>query len=175
MKWIRRRYQELSEAIPDTPFVHLWARFGKIKHIFPIDKPKAKVTETELQSVDSHRWIEISDDYIYSFEMKIRDTGINELIVERKQEDGTWPRAKGDDWRKNLQIGDFVDMRDDYDYKWYECLVRFVYPENSEKFGKCVIHYVGWNVKWDEEIDIEDKERLAQRHTHSKGPHRPIN
>merc|ERR1712154_394370 len=58
--------------------------------------------------------------------------------------------------------------------KWYESLIRYVYPKDHESMaGKCIVHYIGWNIKWDEPLDINDDERLKQRHSESNGPHRP--
>ena len=75
------------------------------------------------------------------------------IVVERKQEDedAPWPRAniKGDDWRENIETGDILDCKDDQE-KWYESVVRRVYPEGHDNFGKMCVHYIGWNVKWDE-------------------------
>jgi len=96
------------------------------------------------------------------------------IVVERRQEDADapWPRAKGEDWRETMAAGDIVDVKDDQN-KWYEGMVRWVYPEGHEKFGQFVVHYIGWNVKWDEPLEVKDEERVAKRNATSKGPHRP--
>lgn len=52
-------------------------------------------------------------------------------------------------------------------------MVRYVYPKDHEKHGQCIIHYIGWNIKWDEPYHISDTERMAKRNTNTKGPHRP--
>ena len=49
--------------------------------------------------------------------------------------------------------------------------MRFVFPPEHAKHGQCVIHFVGWNIKWNEEIAVAS-DRLAKRHTHTSGPHR---
>ena len=96
------------------------------------------------------------------------------IVIEKKQEDkdNPWPRAKGEDWRETLQTGDIIDCKDDQD-KWYECLVRHVYPSDHEKHGTFIVHYIGWNIKWDEPLKIADTDRVSQRHCHTSGPHRP--
>merc|ERR1712154_54043 len=48
----------------DTPFVHIWLKLGQVSAIYPIDKPKAKVTEQELEKEDKERWVEVPDDYL---------------------------------------------------------------------------------------------------------------
>ena len=48
-------------------------------------------------------------------------------------------------------------------------MVRYVYPKDDEKHGQCIIHYVGWNIKWDEPYHISDTERMAKRNTNIKG------
>ena len=62
-------------------------------------------------------------------------------------------------------------MRDEQE-KYYESLVRFVYPKDHETMaGKCIIHYIGWNIKWDEPLDI-NSDRICKRHSNKFGPHR---
>ena len=39
---------------------------------------------------------------------------------------------------------------------WHEYVVRYVYPENHEKYGQYIIHYIGWNTKWDEPYHASD-------------------
>ena len=95
-------------------------------------------------------------------------------MIEQKQKDGKWPRANGDNWRETLQTGDLIDVKDDQ-LKWFDCLVRCVYLHDGYKFGKCCIHYTGWSIKCDEDINISNEERLAKRHTHSTGPTRRDN
>jgi len=104
------------------------------------------------------------------------------MVLERKQKvesdekdngmEGVWPMAAGEDWREKLSTGDIVDVKDDQN-KWYEGVVRRVYPEGHDDFGKFAVHYIGWNLKWDENLEITDEERVQKRHTHSTGPHRP--
>ena len=148
----------------DTPpFVHLWLRYNKIKHL---------IHPTKLAE-DEEKWVELADDNLDS---KMSDIfGFGELrliVIERKQKmDPYWPRAKGDDWRKTLQVGDIIDCRDKQD-KWYESQVIFIHPSDSDKYGKCIVHYIGWHSKWDEEIDI-NSDRLNKRHSKTKGPRRP--
>merc|ERR1712228_286361 len=83
-----------------------------------------------------------------------------------------WPRTKGDDWRETMKTGDIVECKDEQE-KWYESLVRYVYPkEHKTMAGKCIIHYIGWNIKWDEPVDI-DSERICKRYTRYSHAFRP--
>merc|ERR1712228_704153 len=83
-----------------------------------------------------------------------------------------WPRTKGDDWRETMQTGDIVEAKDEQG-EYYESLVRFVYPKDHKTMaGKCIIHYIGWNIKWDEPLDI-DSDRICKRYTHCSKAHRP--
>ena len=149
----------------DTEF-RLWVRFGDIEYIYPIDKPNAKVTREELEKENKDRWIEIPNDCL-----KIKLNGDHNLtLIEKQQDDGAWPRAKGDDWRKTLQTGDIIGAMDD-EGKWYESLVRYVYAgDHATMSDKCVIHYIGWNKKWDEIVNVED-DRLQKRNSMTKGLH----
>ena len=93
------------------------------------------------------------------------------MIVDYLPEIKEWPRSKGDDWLDTIQTGDIVDCKDEQD-KWFESLVRYVYPKESDKYGVFIVHYIGWNIKWDEPLNLNG-DRIAKRNTHSKGPHRP--
>ena len=221
-------WKEEDKPKGDTPLVHVWLPFERVKAIYPVDKKNAKVTAEELESVNKTMWVEVPDDYlktklddiykkeegptiedIANKECEEDDTNkdaINKLkeeigalkkklgeikgkadkdsvsiyndkiiVIEHKQiEDPVWPRGyiKGDKWRDELETGDIIDVCDTQD-KWYESVVRYVFPEDSDKAGKCCVHYIGWNVKWDEEVECKNEERLAKRHEHTKGPHRP--
>ena len=141
-----------------------------MKHlIYPEDLPDGEVL---LRHLDEEKWVELADDQL---EKKISDIfGFAELkliVVERKQKmEPYWSRSKGDDWRVSLQIGDIIDCGDKQD-KWYESMVRYIYPLGSDKYGKCIVHYIGWHKKWDEEIDI-NSDRLSKRNSRTRGPHR---
>merc|ERR1719461_314215 len=90
----------------------------------------------------------------------------------RRSGNGKWPRAKGKNWRKTMQTGDIVNVMDNQG-KWHESLVRFVYPKDHKTMAnKCIIHYIGWNIKWDETLDVDD-ERIKKRYSEIVGPHRP--
>ncbi len=65
-----------------------------------------------------------------------------------------------------------MDVKDN-SKKWYESLIRYVYPSDDAKnSGKCMVHYIGWAIKWDEIIEISNVKRIAGRNEHSSGPHR---
>ena len=167
----------------NTPYVHIWMKLCQIKSIYPVDAKNVKVTMEELKIEDDERWVEVPDDYLNNYRLKLRNIVFDFIVIERKQEDNTWPRAKGDDWRETLQTGDIIDACDTKG-NWYEALVRFVYPKDRGKWMSrlvngpsnemaCGIHYIGWNAKWDDEIELGNAERLAKRHSHTTGPHRP--
>merc|ERR1712154_313664 len=68
-------------------------------------------------------------------------------------------------------IGDIIEVRDGYG-KDFESVVRYIYPNDHETMsGKCVIHYIGWETKWDETLDVNSN-RIMKRYTHCKGPFR---
>lgn len=71
-----------------------------------------------------------------------------------------------------MQTGDIIDCRDEQG-NWYQSFVRFVYPKDSNNAGKCVAHFIGWNVKWDCTLDLYDDDVVAKRYSHARGPHRP--
>ena len=134
---------------------------------------KMTVTEEDLKDEDPKKWIEIPYDWLKN--LKLSDfAGLKSeqilIAIERRKEDGSWPRAKGHDWRDTLSVGDIVDAKDK-ESVWYEAMIRYVYPKESNKYGKCAVHYIGWDAKWDEILDIKDTWRLARRHTCTTGPH----
>eukprot|EP01084_Bolivina_argentea_P312814 541605_1 len=92
------------------------------------------------------------------------------IVVEKKQKKynniNIWPRAKGNEWRSNLQVGDIVDIQDSQD-KWYEGLIRAIYPSTNE----FVFHLIGWNIQWAEKLSLDTK-RMDKRHTHTDRPRR---
>ena len=69
-----------------------------------------------------------------------------------------------------MKVGDFVDAKDDQG-KWYESVIRYI--DGTEDDKKLVIHFIGWNPKWDEKLSAMDEERIQKRGTFTKGPHRP--
>merc|ERR1711971_492747 len=155
---------------------------GQVKEIYALpqgNKKKIKVTMDDLKDLDDDRWVEIPDDYLKTPLEGLIETKKSKkhefiIVVERKQEDedNPWPRAVGDDWRDNLKTGDILDCKDDQD-KWYESVVRRVYPKGHKDLGKICVHNIGWNVKWDENVEIADTEYVRKRHTETFGPHRP--
>jgi len=72
-------------------------------------------------------------------------------------------------WTSKLKVGDIVDAKDDQD-KWYESVIRYI--DGPEEDRKLLIHYIGWNLKWDEFLSALDSTRIQKRGTHSHGPHR---
>ena len=146
-------------------------RFSQIRSIYPVVTRNVTVSAEDLEGVNPNRWVEVPNDCL---KMKLQDispeAGDIPMTIEWKKSDNTWPISQKKQRRKRLKVGDIVDVKD-YQGKWYEALVRYVYPRNSPKAGKCVIHYIGWNVKWDVEIYIADTNRLAKRNTHTTGPY----
>eukprot|EP01084_Bolivina_argentea_P070180 127617_1 len=152
-----------------TPNIHIWVKFLHIKQIYPIITRDITVTEEDFKGEDMERWVEVPSDYLHrTFEEFMLLCA--PIHVEIKQDNNCWPRAKDNNWRETLQIGDIIDVKDRKG-DWYESLIRYVFPHNSDKAGKCVVHYIGWNSKFDEILIIYDVCRLAKRHTHTKGPH----
>ena len=171
--------------------VHIWLKLGQMKSIYPgyaIDKTTHNpltLTLEQLKDEDDDRWVEVPNDYLGT-------TWIQELVsvsnsnskssasktlacitIEKRRADGTWPRGSIDSWRSTMRSGDILDANDGYGQRgnWFESVVRCVYPAGHAKHGKCMVHYVGWAIKWDEDIDA-DSERLAKRHTHTNGSYR---
>merc|ERR1712228_1145425 len=177
---------------PFSPLMHFWIIFDRIKPIYhPILQPNVKSTMEELlENEDCDRWVEIPDDYMKTSLKDIQWKSSEFLVIEKMKlnlnemvhgitfvewyntGDCIWPRAKGNDWRVTMQTGDIVEV-EDTTQKYYESLVRFVYPKDHKTMaGKCIIHYIGWNIKWDETMDI-DSNRICKRYTHCFLPHRP--
>ena len=84
-----------------------------------------------------------------------------------------WPRALNDNEWKNFKVGQIVDIQDTQQSKWYEAMIRKVIKRNNDDNNddiELVLHYIGWAVKWDEQVKSI---RAHKRHTHTKCPHRP--
>lgn len=157
------------------PLVHIWLKFKQIRTIFPIQTNRVTLRQEDYDKEDGNRWIEVSDDYQKTTISQIceLDEHFDTLVIERCNVDdwvegtGTWPRAKGDDWRETMQVGDIVEVKDEQE-KDYESLIRYVYPDSK----RCIVHYIGWNIKWDEALDVNSS-RIVKRYTNRVGPHRP--
>ena len=167
MEWSKNKKKK------NTPYVHIWMKFGKMRAIYQSSGKGPGVAARELKNEDMERWVEVPDDYLNcklmsSFDLKEQKI----IVIEKKQKQKPyWPRAKGCDWRHTLQIGDIIDVKDSHN-EWYEAVIVYIYPKDSDKAGQCIVHYIGWKTKWDEILSISDEDRLAKRHIHTKGPYR---
>ena len=137
--------------------------------MYPVDTAKVTVRIEDIK--DEDKWVEIPNDRrfyaLYQIGLDCRE--IIPIKVELANKHKAWLTKRRSDWREALQIGDIIDVKDTQN-KWYESVVRYVYPPTSNKYGKCVIHYIGWREKYDEELNINDR-RLAKRNTYTSGPH----
>merc|ERR1711994_70926 len=76
-----------------------------------------------------------------------------------------------DEERRALRVGDIVDAKDDQD-KWYEAVIRYVDVDDNG-MERIFVHYIGWNIKWDEKLYALDRDHVQRRGTHTTSPHRP--
>ena len=188
-----------SEYVPQ--FVRIWMRFKNVCEIYPLKGSRYTddVTMEDIMAIeeDPSRWVEVPDDYTKTFIWEINDIpeddepqeialefydqinrvwpsrtnhGINheELPLEVNEESDA--KETTHEWRNQLKVGDFVDAKDDQE-KWYESVVRYIDRPEDDK--KLVIHFIGWNIKWDEKISAMNEDKIQKRGTHSRGPHRP--
>ncbi len=90
--------------------MYMWLKFGDIyKIIYPISTVKVKLTEKELETEDENKWVEVPDDYLGTKLDDISDIkGDFVIVIEKKKQDDSWPRAKGENWRETLQTGDII-------------------------------------------------------------------
>ena len=166
--------------------IRFWAQFGVIKDLYPINENAIhpinihedyiKVPSQDLSTLDPDRWVEVPMDYLpKSGECIAASTRHLTLRVEKKNADGTWPRTKqqavdeedASSWLQRLECGDIVDVKDEFDEKWYECLIRCVYPKHHSLRGLVVIHYIGIDVQWDEQRSITaHRDQFALRGAH---------
>ena len=161
-------------------YTRLWVRFSVLKCIYPMErnqrknKPKWKITMEDIdrENPNGQRWVEIPDDYTGKVMNELvpedgENRHILELVVQRIGNTERWMR----EWRLCLKTGDIIDVRDDQE-KWYESVVRLVEydPDSGETF--VYVHFIGWNIKWDERINVRS-DCIAKRGTHTNGPHRP--
>eukprot|EP01084_Bolivina_argentea_P312807 541590_1 len=155
--------------------IRVWLKFRHIKHIYTVNK-NVKVTMNDLKDENPDRFVEVPDDYLHSITLNELELNDNEsIVIEKKQDNNGWPRADHynytENWKYNVKIGDIIDVKDLHD-KWYEAVIRYIYPKTHENKNKIIIHYIGWRITWDEMVDINDEEHIAKRHIHTKGPPR---
>ena len=92
-----------------------------------------------------------------------------------------WPLSKPDSEWKNfdLSIGDILDVID-VKNTWYESVVRAVKMDNDnsnngkkkeKRKKKIAVHFIGWDVSWDQWIEIGPK-KTKKRHSETMGPYR---
>ena len=155
---------------PDT---RIWIKFRDIKHLFAVKNDKVTITVDDFDWENQIKWVEVAEDML----SKIMIENFMHIAIETPQDEekegdnDLGQKGKDDDWRKTLQAGDIVDAKDSKG-KWYESLVKYVYPKSSKKKGKCVIHYIGWSDEYDEMVNISAAKifksaRLAKRGTHT--------
>lgn len=178
--------EQKKKSDADIPLVHIWAQFGKVKSIYPITARKLEVTLDDFKDEDGDRWVEIPDDYLKT---KLDDIDFDDdtrILIEKRNEDETWPRAKPDEEWKKFKVGDIIDVKDENN-KWYEVLIRYVFnpvtketddtsssaDDNAETRVQLGVHYIGWNTKWDEKVYADDDTHVCKRHTNTSAPHRP--
>ena len=188
----------VSEFVPRT-FVRIWMRFKYVCDIYPFkgSRRAEQVTMEDIMAIeeDPNRWVEVPDDcakfaFIWEKNDIPEDDEPLEIALEfYDQIHGVWPsqgnhgieelppevneesdaKETTQEWRHQLKVGDFVDALDDQD-KWYESVVKYIDGPEDDK--KLLIHYIGWNVKWNEKISATNEERIQKRGTLTKGPAR---
>jgi len=89
-----------------------------------------------------------------------------EVWVDCKVE-GEWKRSAVKKNFRDFEVGDHVDAQDTVD-KWYESEV----VEVNEEKQQVLIHFIGWNAKWDIWFPF-DSERICAQNTHTVGPYKP--
>eukprot|EP01084_Bolivina_argentea_P102005 182815_1 len=155
---------------PQWPLTHIWLKYGQIKYIYPNNRHEIFIDKL---NEDENRWVEVPDDYLNTILISNIDwakEGNDIIVIEKKQDNNKWSRAKGDNWRETIQIGDIIDHLDNV-HKWYESLVRYIFPKGHENEGNIVIHDIGWSTRYDEIIEINAK-NLVKRNTNTKGSFR---
>eukprot|EP01084_Bolivina_argentea_P083466 151110_1 len=163
-----------NEDTNELPDIHLWMKFNQLSaSIFEIDELKAIVTQNDLSTVDPQKWTEIPNDYVIGADL----THFNDLCfaIELKTSDNKfWPTRKFKDkieWDK-IECGDFLDAMDEHG-EWYESWVRYKYPKGHIFENKIVVHFIGWNIKFDATFCMSDNvNKIAPRNMFTAGPHR---
>ena len=170
------------KSITDARAIRLCMRFEFLRYIYPIDKSTTNekvgcsMEEIMAMETDLSRWVEVPDDYL-GWGLGNIDTMIAESDSDGIMEIGVgciqapWIGLIGWDlWIQQLKIGDIIDVKDDQD-KWYEAVIR--YTDNSDDERKLIVHYIGWNLKYDTVVLANDEHRIRKRGIKTNGPHRP--
>eukprot|EP00455_Lapot_gusevi_P006773 TRINITY_DN128_c0_g1_i2.p1 TRINITY_DN128_c0_g1~~TRINITY_DN128_c0_g1_i2.p1 ORF type:complete len:941 (-),score=443.20 TRINITY_DN128_c0_g1_i2:252-3074(-) len=87
------------------------------------------------------------------------------VLAETRKEDGSWPRAAFEKNFRDFEIGDDIDCKDSMG-KWYESTIRDI------KDGKVLVHFKGWQSKWDEWLEFND-DRMDALSAHTDGAYIP--
>ena len=176
----------------EPPYCRLWTKLRHIKCKYSTFSNASTLSNSAmlvaaeidegLDDDDPDRWVEVPYDWLKNTTLAAlaeEKTSSMTVSIETRRTDGVWPRAHNarrtalgflDWWRGFLQSGDIVDVMDGQG-KWYESVLRFVYPVGHEKHGMCIVHYIGWKDKCDEGLQIESK-RIAERNAHTTGPYK---
>ena len=170
------------ESMTDACAIRLWMRFEFLRYIYPIDKSvtidKVGCSMEEIMAIetDPSRWVEVPDDYL-NWSLEDIDTMSAESDSDETLEirvgciQAPWiGLISWDLWIQQLKVGDIIDVKD-YRNEWYEALIRNV--DNSDDERKLIIHYIGWNLKYDTVVLANDEHRIRKRGIKTNGPHRP--
>ena len=149
---------------------------------------------------DPNRWVEVPDDYtkwtkfhigyidcvsgvnndpdepqeigleFYDPQKRVWPSRIdlNAEMSSSEMNEQTYADQGAQDWTRHLKVGDFADAKD-YKGKWYESVIRYI--EGAEDDRTMIVHFIGWNPKWDEKVSANSS--ILRRGTKTKGPHRP--
>ena len=118
--------------------------------------------DIEKHNINDDYLIEIPHDYL-TIIINDMENAVNRclstIVIELKQ-DKIWKKQENmyndPNWKNNLSIGDFIGVK--YMNRWYESVIR------HKQDNIIYIHWTGWDLKWNEIIDINgDNLRITKR------------
>ena len=139
---------------------------------------KIELSDIESQNIDDNYLVEIPYDYLYLIISEMESAlnkSLNNIYIEIKH-NNKWQtqinKYNNIDWKYNLKIGDIIDVFDDIQCKWYQCMIRYTDKINN----KIYIHYIGWMTKWNKIMLLNNDNilnKIDKRYSHTIKQHYP--
>eukprot|EP01084_Bolivina_argentea_P240177 403568_1 len=100
-----------------SDYIHIFCRFGSIKHIYVINTNKVRVSLHMLETQNQLRWVEVPDDYVHLYLKSLDDV----IEYDKTLEIGANVASFGPfnknitvndqtEWMFSLNIGDIIDV-----------------------------------------------------------------
>jgi len=161
------KLKELREYLKDRP-VDPEKQHDEIRLNMPLGVVnKMKPWFSSPTEEDNKRFIEVSpeEDEIELEECDFTGHDLHVIVSQRINNEWSFPTPTPHQYR----LGEIYDI-EDKNHKPYEGFIRVIKDETLR------VHFINWEMKWDEEIPVGSKEeRFHVRGTFTTGPRKPKN